>query len=433
MYQWAQDLWPFNRSLTGQGVLDTFVYLQHFLPGLKVHSIKTGEQVFDWVIPQQWHCDSAYIITPNGKKICDFSLCNLHLVGYSEPVNRTMSLKELRPHLHSLPNQPGLIPYVTSYYRRYWGFCLSHNQLEQLPEGDYQVVINSQLFDGVLNYADCLIKGESEKEILLSTNVCHPSLANNELSGPVMVTALGQWLKQQAKHHFSYRLVYLPETIGAVAYLSQHIDWLIDKVVGGYQVICCGDERAYSYNASPYGDNISDQIALKTLKSRGQFDHYSFLSRGSDERQYCAPHIRLPIASICRSKYGIYPEYHTNGDDLVHVVTSTGLQQTFDLYRDCLTEFEQLKPQKVSSLRPVTPGKPQIKVFCEPQLGKRGLYDTLNNPSHPLYGTQSRTIINVITYCDGSNDAAEIASLIGTEVSEVEKILQQLAKQDLLA
>ena len=436
LHQWASDLWPLNRSLTGQGVRDTLAYLQRLLPDLTQHAIATGSQVFDWQIPQEWHCEDAYIITPSGQKICQFKMHNLHVIGYSEPVNKTVSLAELKAHLHTLPNRPDAIPYVTSYYQRNWGFCLTHRQYLTLEPGDYQVVIDSKLFDGVLNFADVVIKGQTEQEILLSTNICHPSMANNELSGLVMVAGLAKWLSEQANLHYTYRLLFLPETIGAITYLSQHKDYLIDNVVGGYQIICCGDERAYSINASPYGDNISDTIAIECLKQRGQFDRYSFLSRGSDERQYCAPHIRLPIASICRSKYAIYPEYHNSDDDLIHVVTAKGLQQTFELLHDCIQAFETQRPSNTRSQcltkHPVKPGNPQIQVFCEPQLGKRGLYDSLADGNHPLYGITSRMVINVITYCDGANSVEQIATLIGLSQQQVIAIIDQLETQGLI-
>ena len=432
MHQWAKDLWPINRSLTGKGVRETLSYLKNLLPELQCHQINSGTQVFDWMIPQEWHCREAYIITPDGDKICDISECNLYLVGYSEPVRQRMSLVELKAHLHSLPEQPDRIPYVTSYYKRDWGFCLADKQLQLLSEGEYQVVIDSDLFDGQLDYADLLIKGHSDQEILLSTNICHPSLANNELAGPIMVAALGQWLSQQDLH-FSYRLVFVPETIGAVAYIQQNRQQLLDRVIGGYQVVCCGDERTFSYIASPYGDNVSDDIARQVLSTRGTFDEYSFLQRGSDERQYCAPHIRLPVASICRSKYGVYPEYHNSGDDLVNVVTPLGLQGAFDVYRDCIKEFERRRPEKSSlPVRQRVAEYPSVKVLCEPQLGKRGLYDNMEQSDHPLAGIDTRTIINLISYCDGTNSVADIADRVGAVSVDCERIIDELARHELL-
>ena len=433
MHSWAKTLWPLNRSLTGPGTRATLDYIAQLLPNLKRHSIASQTQVFDWQVPDEWSCEDAYIQGPDGSKLCQLSDNNLHLVGYSTPVDKQLDLTELQTNLHSLPDYPEYIPYVTSYYQKNWGFCLSHNDRKMLPEGNYRAVIKSRLFRGKMDYAELVIPGKTDKEILLSTNICHPSMANNELSGPIMLAALAQWLQVLPQRHFTYRMVFLPETIGAVAYLHKHLNHLKEKVVAGYQVVCCGDERTLSYIASPYGDNASDRVAKNVLAANGSYQTYSFLHRGSDERQYCAPGIRLPIASITCSKYGEYPEYHNSGDDLERVVTPAGLQKAFDIYRQCLEALEAIKPDVTANScdRQVTPCNPMVTVLCEPQLGKRGLYGNFP-PRDPLSAVSARTIINIIAYCDGTNSAAEIASFTETNEEIVDLVLQRLKEEALV-
>ena len=266
------------------------------------------------------------IISPDGTKICNFSENNLHLLGYSIPFRGKLSLKELKEHLFTLPDQPNAIPYITSYYEERWGFCLKHEQFQNLKDGEYEVFIDTELFNGELNYGELLIKGESEKEVFLSTYVCHPSMANNELSGPTVVTFLAKWLLSIKKPRFSYRIIFIPETIGSISYLSLNHEQMKKKVFAGFNVSCVGDDRSYSYIPSRDGNSISDKIALHVLNwIDPNFVKYSWLDRGSDERQYCAPGIDLPIASIIRTKYGKYPEYHTSLDDLKVVATPKGL------------------------------------------------------------------------------------------------------------
>ncbi|HQS58864.1 MAG: aminopeptidase [Gallionellales bacterium 35-53-114] len=416
LYDWAKDLYPINRSLTGAGVRETLGYLNEILPALVIHEIPSGTSAFDWTVPDEWTIRNAYIEDEAGKRVVDFQQNNLHVVGYSEPVDVWIEHDELDKYLYSLPEQPDAIPYITSYYARRWGFCLTHKQREALLPGRYHVVVDSDLKPGVLNYAELVIPGETNEEVFLSTYVCHPSMANNELSGPVVTTALAQWLQSLESRRYTYRIVFIPETIGSIVYLSRHLEHLKQHVIAGFNITCIGDERCYSYLPSRRGDSLSDQVAQHVLRfTDSDFRKYSWLDRGSDERQYCAPGVDLPIATIMRSKYGEYPEYHTSLDNL-ELVTPNGLEGGYVALRRALEIIEQNAFLKA-------------KVFCEPQLGKRGLYPSLSTKAS---GDQVRAMMNLISYCDGSLTLLEIANFINEPFWELVPIVEQLVKHDLL-
>jgi aminopeptidase-like protein len=298
----AQRLWGINRSITGDGVRKTLSILKEFLPDLSVVEVPTGTSVFDWTIPKEWRVNDAYIISPSGEKICSFKENNLHLVGYSTPIHAKLTLSELQNNLYSLPEQPTAIPYITSYYKERWGFCLSQQQRDSLESGEYEVFIDSDLFDGSLSYGELLIKGTSDKEIFISTYVCHPSMANNELSGPTVTTFIAKWLATRSNNRYSYRFVFIPETIGSITYLSRNKDHLKSKVFAGFNVTCIGDDRDYSYLPSRNGSTISDVVSKHILKHIcPTYKTYKWTDRGSDERQYYANKIwkirRIPYIS----------------------------------------------------------------------------------------------------------------------------------------
>ena len=415
MYALVRRLFPITRSITGDGVRETLRIVGEHIP-LEIHEVPTGTRAFDWTVPPEWNIRDAYILDEHGDRIVDLREHNLHVVGYSVPVDATLSLAELQPHLHSLPDQPDAIPYVTSYYERQWGFCLSHAQRQRLRDGLYRVVIDSDLKDGALTYGEVIIRGATASEVFLSTYVCHPSMANNELSGPVVTTWLAKWIASQPRR-FTYRLVFIPETIGSLVYLSRHLDTLKANVVAGFNVTCVGDDRSYSYVPSRYGATLADRVALHTLRARHpEFVRFSFLDRGSDERQYCSPGIDLPVVSVMRTKYREYPEYHTSLDDLT-VVTPAGLDGAYTVLRECLEVLEANRTYRSTSLG-------------EPHLGGRGLYPTLGTTS--THGAVSTTM-DLIAYADGANDLVGIGDIIGVPVLELQRLAEQLVEHGLLA
>lgn len=416
MYMWVNDLFSINRSLTGDGVRQTLQFLQDLIPEMKINEVASGTQAFDWIIPKEWNVAEAYIADLAGNRIIDFNNNNLHLMGYSTPINDIFTRGQLEAHLYSLEDQPGAIPYVTSYYEENWGFCLTHNQRQNLGDGPFRVMIDSELTLGSMTYGEIFLPGQTNEEILLSTYICHPSMANNELSGPVVAVALARWLKSLPIRKFSYRIVFLPETIGSIYYISQHLDSLKSRVKAGWVLTCIGDDGNYSYVPSRQGNTLTDKISRKVLQSRG-FDYreYSFLDRGSDERQYCFPGVDLPVGSLMRSKYGEYPEYHTSFDNL-DLVSPTGLQGGFEVVRDAITVLETTKYWKINTI-------------CEPQLGKRGLYP---NTSSKKSGQSVHNQMNVITYLDGLHDVEEISEICGIAVRDVEEVIEQLLKANLV-
>ncbi|MEZ4375949.1 MAG: DUF4910 domain-containing protein [Polyangiaceae bacterium] len=416
IHQLLRRLFPINRSLTGDGVRETLRILGEHLPGLSIHEVPTGTPVMDWFVPREWAVRDAYVLDPSGKKIIDFAETNLRLVGYSIPVNKEVSLEELQAHLYSIPEQPEAIPYVTSYYTERWGFCVRETERQAITaEGPYTVVIDSELKQGHLTYGELRIPGETTDEVLISTYVCHPSMANNELSGPGVTTFLAKWLLS-AKRRLSYRIVFIPETIGSITYLSQHLEEMKRVVIAGFNVTCVGDDRAHSYLPSRRGNTVADQIAQHVLKHlHPDYVHYTYLDRGSDERQYCAPGVDLPVASVMRTKFGKYPEYHTSLDDL-DFVTPSGLQGGFDVLQKCIECLEANERLRVS-------------VLCEPQLGRRGLYPTLSQRNS---AKSVRTMTNMIAYCDGERTLVEIAETIGVPMWELIPLAERLKAEGLL-
>lgn len=417
MHALMARLWPICRSLSGQGVRDSLDILGGELPGLRRLDVKSGEKCFDWVVPDEWTIRDAYLVAPDGSRICDFSRNNLHVMGYSLPVDEEMDLEQLQSHLYSLPDLPQAIPYVTSYYKRRWGFCLSQVEREKLKPGRYRVVIDATLAPGRLDYADLVLPGESDQEVLLSTYVCHPSMANNELSGLVVATYLAKWLMSIPRRRYTYRFVFIPETIGSIIYLSRNLAQLKRQVIAGFMINCVGDERAYGFMPSRDGGSLSDRAGQHALHHHaGAFEQHSFLMRGSDERQYCSPGVDLPIASLFRSKYNTYPEYHTSLDDMT-LVTPAGLLGGLQAFQRAIQGIEA----NVTYV---------AQVLGEPNLGSRGLYPTTSTKDtfEIVFG-----LINVFAYADGKRDLLDIAALLNMPIWELAKAANDLQTHGLIA
>jgi aminopeptidase-like protein len=425
MYSWAKTLWPMNRSLTGEGNLKTLNFIKSILKNLKILSANSGKKVFDWKVPEEWRVKDAFIQGKDGKKFCEFKKNNLHLVGYSEPINKQLSFKELSKHLYTLKNQPKLIPYVTSYYEKKWGFCISYNEFKKLKEQDYKVFIDSKHFNGKMHYAELLIKGKSYKEIFFSTNICHPSMANNEISGICLLTAIAKYVKSNFKKpNYSYRFLFIPETIGSINYLSDNYKKMKKKIFAGYTVSCVGDDRAYSLIHSPYENNFSEKILHTVLKKKKNYKQYSFLERGSDERQYCSSLINLPICGFCRSKYGEYPEYHTSGDNF-NVLTKNGLKGSLEVFYNIVNGLEN------------SFNKPLSKYECEPFMGKRELYNNTSSKITTSKGDKKmknfRINLDFLAYANGKNDLFDIANFLNISLDETLLTFKTLKHNKLLA
>lgn len=414
MHALAAELFPICRSLTGGGVRETLRIIGRHIP-VTVHEVPSGTKVLDWTIPKEWNIRDAYVLNERGERVIDFKKSNLHVVAYSTPVNKTVSLSELQEHLFSLEDQPDATPYITSFYEDFWGFCLPHRQRLQLEEGQYRVVVESELSNGSLTYGELLVPGASPREIFVSTYICHPSMANNELSGPVVATFLAKWIAA-APRRYSYRIIFIPETIGSITYLSRHLDTLKARVMAGFNLTCIGDDRAFSFLPSRNGATLADRVALKVLtRSHPDFIRYTFLDRGSDERQYCSPGVDLPVVSIMRSKYREFPEYHTSLDDLT-LVTPSGLAGGYAAVRDCLDYLERNRVYRATCLG-------------EPQLGPRGLY--------PKFGTkeshdQVKDTLDVLAFADGTRDATDLSEATGVPRSRLDPLLDRLVAEGLL-
>jgi aminopeptidase-like protein len=418
LLNFCKDLYTIPRSLTGNGVVKSLKYIQDYIP-LDIIQVPSGSKVFDWTIPPEWNIREGYILDlTTNEKIIDFKNHNLHVVGYSTPINKEIDYSELIEHVYYLKDQPEAIPYITSYYSLTWGFCMSFDVFNRLnKDSKFKVYIDSDHNEkGNLTYGELYIPGKTNKEIFFSSYICHPQMVNNELSGPAVLTGIANFL-QQMDNHYSYRFALIPETIGSITYLNNNIKKLKENVIGGFNLTCLGDERSWGFVPSRYGNNYSDRIAKYILKNKiGNYIEYSWLDRGSDERQYCAPGIDLPISSVTRSKYGEYPEYHTSLDNF-DVVTEKGLQESLEFYLDCIEILENNRFY------------PKINVLCEPQLGKRGLYPSVSTKES---GKSVRNMMNFISYCDGKNSILDISELCEIPFKEAFAYFEKMRDNSLL-
>lgn len=410
MMEWMTDLFPLTRSITGGGLRQTLRYLQGLIPELELHDVPSGTQVADWIIPNEWNLQAGWIEDSNGQRIVDASNLNLHVVGYSDSVDGWFSQQELDAHLYSLPELPKAVPYVTSYYSPNWGFCVSHELRESLGPGPFHAVIEAESAPGVLTYGEIHLPGASNEEVLFSTYVCHPSMANDNLSGPVVLAALAQYVSRLSTRKYSYRFVFVPETIGAIAFLcGKTAEWR-SRVIAGWVATCLGDKGNFSFLPTPQGDSLSDRVSLRALNDlQLPTRKYTFMDRGSDERQYCAPGVDLPVCSLMRSKYGTFPEYHTSLDDLTFV-SEEALNASLELYITCIDMLEANEYWEVTTMG-------------EPHLGPRGLYPQVATRAA---GLSTANLLNVWTLCDGQRDALSVAAAAGISFQEVVAIALQL-------
>ncbi len=418
IYSWAKDLFPICRSITGNGVRDTLKYIKNIVPELVVHEVPSGTKAFDWTVPDEWNIKEAFIEDTYGNRLVDFADNNLHVLNYSIPVDKVISLETLQKHLYSIPDRPNAIPYMTSYYERNWGFCISHKQRQSLKPGNYRVCIDSTLRAGHLTYGEIVIPGRLKKEVFLSTYICHPSLANNEISGPVVTAALSRWLANNPKMKYSYRIVFGPETIGAIVYISRNLEKLKKRVISGFNVSCIGDNNTYTFLASKNGKTLADRVAKHVLYHTDKdYKAYTFLDRGSDERQYCAPGVDLPMASIMRTRYGDYPEYHSSDDNL-DFISPEGLEGGFEALVKSINVIEKnqiLKPTQI----------------CEPQLGKRKLISNLGLGTKPM-DLARKDVSNLLAFSDGETDLLDIAIKIERPMWELIETVEILKSEGLL-
>ena len=418
LLKFCKDLYKIPRSLTGKGNIRTLEYINKIVP-IQIKTVKSGTKVFDWIVPPEWNLIDAYVIDlTTGKKVIDIKSHNLHIVSYSIPVNDIFSFKELEKNLHYIKDQPNAIPYITSYYERRWGFCISFNQFKKLDKNSkFKVVVESSFNEeGSLTYGELLIRGKSNKEIFFSSYICHPQMANNELSGPAVLTALAEYYYEK-RNFFSMRFILIPETIGSLAYLSLNLKQLKQKVIAGFNISCVGDERMWGYLPTKTGCTYTDKVIRFVLKQqRINYKKFSWIEdRGSDERQYCMPGIDLPVACVTRSKWDEYDEYHTSLDNF-NIVTKKGLDESFKLY---LKFIETINTNHYY----------QTKVLGEPQLSKRNLYPSISDKKTWF---KVKNLINVIAFCDGKNDLIDICEILNIDYEECVSIIKKYESSKLI-
>ncbi|MGA1998293.1 MAG: DUF4910 domain-containing protein [Bryobacteraceae bacterium] len=415
LHCFAGELYPICRSITGDGIRRTLALIANRIP-LQTVEVPTGTPVFDWTVPKEWNIRDAYIKAPDGKRVVDLRQCNLHVLNYSVPVHTTMRLSDLRPHLFTIPEHPEWIPYRTSYYQETWGFCLSHNQMLTLEDGDYEVCIDSTLVDGHLTYGECYLPGRSTDEVLISCHACHPSLANDNLSGLTVATSLAQLLSAH-DHHYSYRFLFIPGTIGAITWLARNHEG-VGRVRHGLVLTCIGDAGGFHYKKSRRGDAEIDRAAAHVLRHHSEFPEIlEFSPYGYDERQYCSPGFNLPVGCLMRSVWGTFPEYHTSADDLAFIQP---LQLAGSL-RVCAAILDVLENNR--RYRNQSP-------YCEPQLGRRNLYRPMGGEAPGLEISARLWALNL---SDGEHSLLDIAERSGIPFSAVSDAAKLLCENGLLA
>jgi aminopeptidase-like protein len=415
MIDFIKELYPICRSITGDGLRQTLKQISRHIP-LEIHEVPTGTKVLDWEIPREWNIRDAYLKDPAGNKIIDFKKLNLHVLNYSAPMNGRMELSELKPHLFSIPEKPELVPYRTSYYSENWGLCLSHNQLESLKDGTYEVLIDSDLKPGSLTYGEFVIKGETDDEVLISTHTCHPSLCNDNLSGIAVCTELAKEV-MQSKPWYTYRFLFIPGTIGAITWLAQNED-KISHIKYGLVTSLLGIDNVFTYKRSRRGNARIDTIVEHVLASRAvPHKIIDFIPYGYDERQFCSPGFNMPVGNLTRVPFGEYPEYHTSADNF-DLISDKGLQDSLDTFREVILNIET--DRKYMNQFPKG----------EPQLGKRGLYDNIGGRNDSK--TLQLAFLWILNYSDGDHSLTDIAILSGLSTKLIGEAAQMLKQKGLL-
>src|SRR5690242_2506501 len=414
MHRLMGELYPICRSITGNGVRETLRIISQHIP-IEIHNVPTGAQVFDWTVPKEWNIKDAYVKNSHGERVVDFRQSNLHVVNYSVPVKRRLSLSELRPHLHTLPEHPEWVPYRTSYYNEHWGFCLSHTELLELKDGEYEVCIDSSLKPGFLTYGEYFLPGPTADEVLISSHVCHPSLANDNLSGIALATFLAKLLGAET-HRYSYRFLFIPGTIGSIVWLSQHEADIV-RIKHGLVLASVGAGDKFTYKKSRRGDTEVDRATCNVLRHAGMpYEVREFSPYGYDERQFCSPGFNLPVGCLMRTPNGEFPEYHTSGDNLEFVQPSL-LAESFEVTLGILRVLE--------GNGVYTNQNPK----CEPQLGKRGLYRAIG-------GVESRVdelaMLWILNLSDGTHSLLDIAERSGCAFETIKRSADLLLQHNLL-
>jgi len=414
MYHLAERLYPICRSITGNGVRETLNILQEIVP-LELHEVPTGTSIFDWTVPKEWNIRDAYVRNMQGEKLIAFDRCNLHVVNYSTPISATVSLQELKAHTHTLPDHPQWIPYRTSYYKEDWGFCMSHDQLQSLPDGDYQVSIDASLENGSLTYGECLLPGDTADEILISTHVCHPSLANDNLSGVAVAAFLARHLRQ-CNRRYSYRFLFIPGTIGSIAWLALN-EPITGSIRHGVVLSGVGDRGSITYKRSRRGNAEVDRAFHHVLDARGG-QVIEFHPYGYDERQFCSPGFDLPVGCMMRTPFGQYPEYHTSADNL-SFISRESLQDSFIVCTEVLSVIEDNRVYVNQNPK------------CEPQLGRRGLYRSVGGETHSR--ETEMALLWVLNLSDGTQSLLDIAERSGCRFRSIRDAAERLIECGLLA
>ncbi len=415
MMKWARDLFPINRSLTGDGNRKTLNYIKKINKNFVIKNFKSGKKVFDWRVPSEWKITDAYVKDSKGNKVIDYTKHNLHVINYSSPINKKLYLNELKKKLFTIKNKPNSLPYITSYYKKDWGFSIKFNKLKKMSSNQkYKAFIDSKFLNGQMDYGELVINGKSKKTILICSYICHPSMANNELSGPLVVTALSKILKPSK---YTIRLLLIPETIGAVSYIFKNKNYLQKNLVAGFNLSCVGDKGDFNLISSKDENTYADLIAQRILSKKKKFKKLSFLKRGSNERQFGCQNLNLPFVTICRTRFGDYKEYHTSDDNL-KILSEKNLQETVKLISDIVKEIQDNKIFKKN-------------MICEPFLTKYKLINTTSG------FTKTKKIFedlqNIIAYVGRDNDIKSLSKKLNIDQKRVKNLISIIKKKGIVS